>query len=504
MRYYFSTIKGKIVASVVLIHTILMLVFIFDNLARESILLKEFSSKRAHAIGTATALNASYWLLGRDLVALDELISGLRLADGFHSAFVLDVQGRVVASSDSSFINYKLTDNISKELLERVKTDNENHSQINHHGLIDTIHPIISGGVNIGFARLVFDDSEVESALKGLLIKGLLYALVAIVLGAITAWVLMEMMSKRIRVLTGGAAQIAAGKLKVQLPTPKGYDEIDMLTRALTKMQSEITHKIDQLNRINEELENKVEEGVIRRRQQEQILIQQSKMAAMGEMMSAIAHQWRQPLNALVLLVQDLEDAYNYNQLDKAYMRESVQKTLDIASFMSSTIDDFRNFFKPTKEASKFDLIAAITDVLNIVNTQLKNNNITVEFDKPIDPVFVWGYLNEFKHVVVNIINNARQAIIDAKIAGVISIKIEVFDHQTKIIICDNGVGIDSKLYSKIFEPYYTTKQDLGGTGIGLYMSKIIIENNMKGKLEILPVSKGACFAISLPQEQEV
>lgn len=499
MRRYFKTIKGKIVASVVFIHTLLMLFFITDNTVRDYNLMLNQATKTVHNMGSIMAANASSWLLSKDLVALKELIKSVESADGFDSAYILELSGNVVASSDSSYLNSKLTDRYSLELLELMKANENSCVEIKHHDLIDTIHPIKSHGVTIGFVRVLFDYKNLESALEKLIAKAVIYSLVAVALGALFAWMLMEALSKRIKALTRSAAIISQGHLDVDIPVAKGYDEVDMLTRALKKMQTEINKKMFELGEVNSQLESKVEREVVKRREQEQILIQQSKLASMGEMINAIAHQWRQPLNALVLLVQDLEDAYDYGQLDKEYLGDSVKKTLEIARFMSGTIDDFRNFFRPTKEAKEFDLALSIDEVLKIMESQLKNNNIEVAITKPDDGAMVWGYPNEFKQVIVNILNNARQAILEQNRSGKITIAITKESGYKRVRICDDGVGIEPEKIGKIFEPYYTTKLDSGGTGIGLYMSKMIIEKNMKGKLDLIPQEIGACFEIVLP-----
>ena len=166
---------------------------------------------------------------------------------------------------------------------------------------------------------------------------------------------------------------------------------------------------------------------------------------------------------------------------------------MNIIKFMSKTIEDFRNFFTPSKEKKEFDIKTSIQKVVDIQQAQLKNHNIELEIIG--DSFTVNGYESEFKQVILNIINNAKDAIIDDKIKdGKITIEL---NKQTKSIkIKDNANGIPKEIRDRIFEPYFTTKEEGKGTGIGLYMSKIIIEKNLGGTLELLDSDKGAVFEI--------
>jgi len=224
------------------------------------------------------------------------------------------------------------------------------------------------------------------------------------------------------------------------------------------------------------DLEHKIDIAIKENLQKDKILQEQSKLAAMGEMIGAIAHQWRQPLNSLALNIQLLVEDYLDKKVDEKYLENFEEKQMEIIKFMSKTIDDFRNFFKIKKEKETFSAKKTIKEVLNLVNAQLKNNNITIEVKG--DDFEINGYKNEFQQVILNLINNAKDAILEKNINdGKITIIIE----NNKIIIEDNGIEISEKIANRIFEPYFTTK-DTNGTGIGLYMSKNIIEK-MDGKL---------------------
>ncbi|MGE4496720.1 MAG: PAS domain S-box protein [Deferribacterales bacterium] len=269
------------------------------------------------------------------------------------------------------------------------------------------------------------------------------------------------------------------------------------------------------------DLEKRVQEEVEHNRIQEQMLMQQSKLAAMGQMINAIAHQWRQPLTTIGLYVQDVEDAFEYGELNMEYISQFRDHCMEQIAYMSKTIDDFRNFFKPDKEKEIFDLCEIVREVLSLINPQLINNNIelqifygehpvvlkpgVIELPSQIKCVTSYGYPNEFKQVLLNLISNARDAIIESresgsKESGLIRLIVQPEGDIIKMTLEDNGCGIPENIRDRIFEPYFSTKEEGQGVGIGLYMSKIIIENNMEGRIYTNPCEKGASFTIELKQ----
>ncbi|WP_420266576.1 PAS domain S-box protein [Candidatus Magnetominusculus dajiuhuensis] len=267
----------------------------------------------------------------------------------------------------------------------------------------------------------------------------------------------------------------------------------------------------EELKQLNTNLEKMVAEETGKRQQQEQMMIQQSKMASMGEMLGLIAHQWRQPLNAISLLVQDVKEAYDCGELNGEYMKSSVDTTVAQTIFMTKTIDDFKNFFIPTREKIHFNVKTAVQEIISMFEQIFKKSSVDISMRTMQNTiVFTDGYPNEFKQVILNILNNSKDAITsrresDYNIQGIIEIYISNDEERDKIIISlrDNGGGISGHIIDKIFEPYFTTKGK-AGTGIGLYMSKTIIETNMGGSLTVQNVDGGAEFIITLDVGQDV
>ena len=230
--------------------------------------------------------------------------------------------------------------------------------------------------------------------------------------------------------------------------------------------------------------------------EKEKLLIHQSKLASMGEMINNIAHQWRQPLTHLGFINMNLQLAFEDEPLDKKYLKEKIEESNAQLDFMSKTIDNFRDFYKPNKQKEIFYISVAVKKALEIMEPIFESNKIEFEFnvikDKQIN-----AYENEYSQVILNILTNAKDVLISRQIQNP-KIIISINEKNDSIIttILDNAGGIENKYINHIFDPYFTTKQK--GSGIGLYMSKMIIESHFKGKIKVLNKDKGASFSIEV------
>jgi signal transduction histidine kinase len=215
-------------------------------------------------------------------------------------------------------------------------------------------------------------------------------------------------------------------------------------------------------------------------------------------MLGSIAHQWRQPLTAVSLLIQDLGETYVYGEFTKEYLDSTIRNALNIIQHMSRTIDDFRDFFRQDKDRQAFSLRNNVERSLSLIETSLRYLNVTVDVDVD-DDLIVSGYPNEFSQVLLNIIGNAKEIFRERSTADPV-IRIHAFreNKRTVVTITDNGGGIPEDIIDRIFEPYFTTRNRENGTGIGLWMSKTIIEKNMDGKLSASNVEGGARFRIEV------
>jgi len=235
------------------------------------------------------------------------------------------------------------------------------------------------------------------------------------------------------------------------------------------------------------------------KRDQGALLIQQSKMAAMGEMVGAIAHQWKQPLSILALYLQELEDLYSYNELDEAILSQTVKDSMAQIEFMSETIEHFRNFIKPNKHIRTLHVQSVMQKVLKLLERQLENRGVKVmqEIEESLE---IQGVENEFQQVLLNLICNAKDAFYDKSVlAPNIVIRARKEDQQITIEVQDNAGGVlETLLPTKLFSPYETTKGS-AGTGIGLYLVRLIVEEKMMGEISAKNLDEGACFTLKLP-----
>jgi len=265
------------------------------------------------------------------------------------------------------------------------------------------------------------------------------------------------------------------------------------------QIEDDLRRRQESIEELNNSLESKISEEVEKNREKDQMMYQQSRLASMGEMIGNIAHQWRQPLNIMALVMQDIYISDQLGNLTSKKVEDSYEKSNNLLQYMSQTIDDFRNFFKQGDESAQFSVKEAIDTVYNLVNTNLSYNQIECNIDVRHDSQ-VFGGLNEFKQVLINIINNAQEAINTyEKSNKQINILITQKNENAVVSISDMGGGISTNVMQKIFDPYFTTKEQTQGTGLGLYMSKQIIENSMCGSLTAKNINNGAEFTITLP-----
>ena len=245
-------------------------------------------------------------------------------------------------------------------------------------------------------------------------------------------------------------------------------------------------------------------DDITERLQQKQLVIQKSKQIEMGEMIGAIAHQWNEPLVELSAVIQDLEFTFKNGELTKENMKDFVKEIMNQIMYMSKTVKDFRNFLKPSLKKERFLVKDAIDGVLNIIERQIFYSNIDlgIEYSDSENLIYLYGYKNEFMQVLLNIINNAKSKIISSQNGGKIIIKIWEENDETTLKIADDGDKIDEKIIGRIFDPYFTTKKD--GTGLGLYMAKMIIEDKMDGKIVAKNENDWVVFEIVLPNKEIV
>lgn len=232
------------------------------------------------------------------------------------------------------------------------------------------------------------------------------------------------------------------------------------------------------------------------------IMIYKSRLAAMGEMIANIAHQWRQPLSRLNLMISNIEDAYDFNDLNENYFKEQIEKSQVIIQDMSTVIDDFRYFFDPKDQKKFFEPQAQIKSALEMLNDRIQINEVEIQVFEN-NKLDLFGYSSQFSQVILNIINNSIDALKLVEKNRLIKIFIEYKGTNIELKIVDNGGGVSEENIPKLFDPYFTTKDKDAGTGIGLYMTRLIIERNFNGKIEVSNIENGLMTSINIPIKGE-
>jgi len=272
--------------------------------------------------------------------------------------------------------------------------------------------------------------------------------------------------------------------------------ELELLNNTLEKRVKEQTNE---LLTLNQNLEEKIEVEVKKNRTKDRLLYQQSRLAAMGEMIGNIAHQWRQPLSELGITIYKMKKLFTSNGEEKVFL-ENYDHSREVIKKMSDTIEDFRNFFNPNKVKENFSIQDAIHETINIIKGTIVKENMDITIDCKM-PIIIEGYLSEFSQVLINLINNSKDAF---KSRGIKNRQIEIRIEKDKknnaiVTFKDNAQGIDEKIIDKIFDPYFSTKHSSVGTGLGLYMSRMIVKNSMNGDIRVANLKDGATFSIIVP-----
>lgn len=379
------------------------------------------------------------------------------------------------------------------------------------------VYPIEFSGIKWGWLHVEFSTDEYNALIKSMYYKLIYISAAALFLIILIGYFFARWVTRPVLTISNLATQVANGDLNVR-SSIKRRDEIGALSNSFNQMveslqqskkklenynqqlEQEVKKRTLALDSLNKNLDKKVKEEVIQRQEQERLLIHQSRLAAMGEMIGAIAHQWRQPLNALSLVLQSQNINYQLGKLDDQAMKQSMKKSERLINKMSTTIDDFRNFFKPNKHLELFNVNNIIYSTINLVDAQFKNHNIFINVSCE-ENININGFQGEFSQVILNLLNNAKDTLIERKIEKpFINISAVSLARGVNITVHDNAGGIAADISDKIYDPYFTTKDEGKGTGIGLYMSKMIVENNMHGRLFAFNDSEGANFVIEIPQ----
>jgi C4-dicarboxylate-specific signal transduction histidine kinase len=326
---------------------------------------------------------------------------------------------------------------------------------------------------------------------------------------------------KRIDRLQQAAQRLAEGDLSARVSDTAEGGEIGRLGEVFNDMAGKLSARQATLVRneldlfeLNQSLIRRVEKETERRVHHERLLARHARLVAMGEMIGAIAHQWRQPLATLGATIQSIRMAWEHDCLDEPFLKQAEEDAQKQLYYMSDTIEDFRNFFTPEKITEKFDVRDKVSEVIMLVSHQFAHSGVTLQTVDLAEgeQLHVRGYQNEFKQSLLNLVSNSFDAVADkgsrrpgsagaTEDGGMVTIVTAGADDKVVIEVRDNGCGIAPEHADKVFDPYFTTKTGDKGTGIGLYMTKLIVEQSMGGSIRFTSGPEGTLFRIELARD---
>ncbi len=374
----------------------------------------------------------------------------------------------------------------------------------------DTNIPITLSSQNLGKAYLGLSTKFYVQAKEEMITRSIIIAMIELILSAFLLITVSKWIIKNLVKLTHTADAIAHGDYTQRIDLGDSKETFD-LQNSFNLMAKNIEKNIDNLklsNKKEKKLFEKLKSQLEKNNEQAQLIKHQTRMAVIGEMLNNIAHQWRQPLNAITVQLSSLKLKNELNIMEENDISDTADSVMKYAKYLSNTIDDFRNFMKSNPGKENFSVRETFQKAVDIVNASLKNNYINLSIEDIKEDFFIDGIKNELTQVFINILNNSKDVLLENKVKQrVIEVKFYEDNEDIIITIQDNAGGVDESIIDKIFDPYFTTKHKSQGTGIGLYMSSKIINEHFNGEIIVKNEDiefegnsyKGAKFYIGLP-----
>jgi two-component system, NtrC family, sensor kinase len=375
----------------------------------------------------------------------------------------------------------------------------------------DTNIPITLFSESLGKVYLGLSTKFYIQAKKEMITRSIIIALVELILSAILLITVSKWIIKNLVKLTQSANAIAHGDYsqRINLGDSKETYELQESFNLMAKNIEKNIIDLKHLNKKEKELFEELKAQVKKNHEQNIFLKHQSRMAIIGEMLNNIAHQWRQPLNAITVQMSGLKLRKELNLIEEKEIEETSESVIKYANYLSNTIDDFRDYIKDySSKKEYFNIETSFNKAIDIVSASLKNNYITLNIEHSENELLVNGVINELTQVFINILNNSKDILNENDIKEkVIEVKFLKENGKITVTIQDNAGGVKEDIIDKIFDPYFTTKYNNQGTGIGLYMSSKIIHEHFSGEIIVKNQDieynnknyKGAKFFIILP-----
>lgn len=486
--------------------------------------------RRAISIARNVALSAIRPIITENRIELQLLlVDALKHEENIRYLFLVDDHGALIAHTFGAtfpkellaFNNMPLDSN--KPLIQPVALDGER---------IGNIGVAIKDG-GLGRVYVGISEESLTTDLYAIALHGMPIVAFMFLIGITGAWWFASRITKPISELAKSVHQVGIGNFEAEL-TVTTDDEIGELSAAFNLMlnqlrqmtaeqkkaadelclqaemleeevaerqaaQEDLVVKQQQLESLNSILEERINAAVDELRVKDKVMILQGRQAAMGEMISNIAHQWRQPINNLGLLIQVIKADHDNASLDAPTLQNYVDRAMNTIQFMSQTINDFSSFFNIDRQKTDFIVFQGVKKVVAMLEATLSRNGITILVEQQVE-VVISGFFNEYNQVLLNLISNAKDVLLERDVQQP-SIRVVISREEGNAVvrIRDNGGGIPENIMPQVFNPYFTTKQEGSGNGIGLYMSRMIIEEHFNGRITASNHDGGAELCIETP-----
>lgn len=485
--------------------------------------------KRAASIARNIALSAVKPIITENTIALRLLINETRqLEEDISYIYIVRRNGELLAHTFSGSFPDELlkTDHLfvnSQKTALHIRVENEE--------MVDAAAPIQNG--DFGRVHVGMSEKFIQREISGIVLQGLPIIALILLFGVIGAVWFAARITRPLNLLSESVRRVGQGEFEGELAIAAN-DEFGELSRAYNTMvrqlkelttkqlktedelrlqadmlekevavrqvaQEDLAVKQHQLEALNRILEERVAGAVDELRLKDKIMLLQGRQAAMGEMINNIAHQWRQPINNLGLIVQNIKADYDGGRLTTEELNEYVDKAFGTIRFMSHTINDFSSFFSPDRMKTRFSPHEGLTKVVAMLEATLSLKNIVLQIQQQ-DDVTVEGFSNEYNQVLLNLLNNAKDILVERGVEGArITVTVARENGQAVLKIRDNAGGIPEEIIDRVFDPYFTTKDQDKGSGIGLYMSRMIIKDHFNGSISVANRNGGAEFTVCTP-----
>jgi signal transduction histidine kinase len=449
--------RTQLIYGIVSILTLFIISFTYITTKKHSDFLHAEAMKEAVDRSLELAIMSQVWVMANDYIGLEEVVNTFKVYDDLIFATIIDMDGKIIAHTDPSIIGKYIADERRISYLKKSYEKEGEHvleQEIFQHTseYIDIVRIIHYKNKHIGLVNLRLDYNRYQKSIDTEIFQSMIFTVLYMLIAIVFAF---------------------------------------FMSNGLTRELSELSHEFNRTLDALKQLENELVE-------QEEIMIAQSRHVAMGEMIGMIAHQWRQPLTVIAMSANNIIVDIELEEVNEESFKNEAQNILHQTEHLSKTIDDFKNFFRPNREKEMVKVEDIVFEAESIIGKSIENNDITLSIEHDTTaPIAI--YSREFLQVIINLLNNSKEALIDNTKENR-SIHVEIKDTRDFIVttICDNGGGIDEKIMKKIFEPYFSTKDKLTGTGLGLYLSKNIIEKHLGGTIRVRNTQDGACFELDI------